>query len=466
MFKLFQLIAVLISLPTIVACNSGSDDSEDNSYAYFKFYNASPNANVHQIFLEKIDDEDDEGEVSYGLVDYADASASYWLENDSYYLTIKRNEFDQNNEQIEVISSEITLNQDLMSLYIMTGDAAEPELTEFSYDTSSLDTLKEEDDENGTDRFELYLTNLSTTYGTLDVYFSSDQETFEQAQALTTLDYKTLSEQHILAQDIYKIYLTLPGSSEVIFESTPIEVSFSDTFIFSIRDDISASGLAIDKIFSSSAVFSYIQQDSQANIQFYQSDDKYTGTDIYLDSNPTPIIESLPADSLSLNQQITSQTYTITTQDSSQQQAVIIGNLLVNLDVGESKILLFYTDSEQLAQSLIFEQQTRLLAFDNQVRVVNIGQKDMDIDIYFVAAGETLGNTERFIKSIDYAEHRTTTVLTQEYQLFVTTTDDNGNLRSLYESEPVELAANVNYLLVIEPSEHSFSGFVLNIIEE
>ena len=58
------------------------------------------------------------------------------------------------------------------------------------------------------------------------------------------------------------------------------------------------------------------------------------------------------------------------------------------------------------------------------------------------------------------------TLLNQSYRIFVTTEDDNGNLRSLYESEAMTLNDNKNYLMILETDETTFSGYKLVIIEE
>ena len=163
---------------------------------------------------------------------------------------------------------------------------------------------------------------------------------------------------------------------------------------------------------------------------------------------------------------IDNNTYTVITTIAGQPDQINLRNLVLSIEEDDSKILMLYADSLDEHQGLLFEQQTRELAYENSVRVINIGKEEQEIDIYFLAVDETLSTTEKYLRLIDYAETKDITLLNQSYRIFVTTEDDNGNLRSLYESEAMILNDNKNYLMILEPDETSFSGYKLVIIEE
>jgi len=239
------------------------------------------------------------------------------------------------------------------------------------------------------------------------------------------------------------------------------------TYILAVRDDSGIRGIAIDKISNSSIVYSYADEETGAQLRFYQSHAKAENIDIYLDDMTTePALINLASGSLSDNISLDSNTYTVTTTDTAQPEDINLANLLLSIDEDDSKIMLLYPDTDDVHQGLVVEQQTRKLAFENKVRLINIGAEDQTIDVYFVKADETLNTTERYVKLLDYSEHKEITLLNQQYQIFVTTEDDNENLRSLYESEPLTLSTNENYLMIFEPDETSYSGFRLFIVEE
>jgi len=314
---------------------------------------------------------------------------------------------------------------------------------------------------------ELYVANFSTAYAALDIYISKDDESYEQAQQITSLAYKSFSDLQIMDQESYIVYLTEPGSDEVVFESSAIGLDYMQTYILAVRDDSGIRGVAIDKISNSSIVYAYADEETGARLRFYQSNNSPDNVDVYLNGiNNSPTLTNFQSGILSENISLVSDTYTVTTTEAANSANVNLANLILGIDEDDSKIVLLYPDSENTYQGLVVEQQTRRLAFENKITLVNLGVMEQNIDIYFIAADETLNSTERYAKLIDYSDSAEITLLNQQYQIFVTTEDDNENLRSLFESESMTLEANENYLMILEPDANSFSGYSLQIVKQ
>lgn len=342
----------------------------------------------------------------------------------------------------------------------MLGDIVAPELIEFSYDTDSIDNL--EDDE-----FELYITNLSTQYSVVDVYIATEDEELSDAIHIGALNYKEFSTLQVYEQDSYKVYLTEMGTQTVLFESPAISFPYLQTYILSIRDDAGIKGVAIDRLSSSSIVYSYKDEDTEAQARFYQSTNTSGDVDIFIDDvNGTPTLDDFSPGILSENIPLDSDVYTISTTASDDNEQINVKNLVLNLEQDESKMVVLYTDIDNNHQGLIFDQQNRNLAYENLVRVVNLGEDEQDVNVYFIENNKTLSTTENQLSLIEYADTKSLTLATQEYQIMITTEDNNGNIYSLYESETISFTSNTNYLMVLEKDDSRFSGYNLIILEE
>lgn len=459
MFNIYKVLAIIMLIMAASACSSSEDS--DTGTSYFRFYNASLNAGVHEIFLSPTD-EIEEDPFSIGRIDFADASSIVAVEVDTYDLTIMRDDSNNVDEQLTVLSSQVNLDESNISVNIMVGDAEQPELIEFKYDITSIDDLDIDDEQ-----FEIYFANLLTDSAQLDIYMSTEEETFADAQLISSLQYKEFSTMQIMGQDTYIIYITNAGSTDVIFESKPIALTFMQTFILTIRDDAGVRGMAIDRLTDSTVVYSYVDELTEAEIRFYKSNNTTDNIDVYLGTTfDEPFIRNLSSGLLTDNIVIENDTYTLTTTVTDQVENINLRNLVLSLEEDDSKIVLLYPDSNNEHQGLIFDQQTRILAYENQIRVINIGEIDQDIDIYFIKNDETISTAEDSLRSIDYSETNDITILTQEFRIFVTAEDDNDNLRSLFESQSMTLEVNKNYLMILERDDETFSGYNLVIIEE
>jgi hypothetical protein len=457
---MIKLFTTLTLLSLIISCGSDSESEEESMTTYLKFYNASLNAGIHQVYVATTDDIDNS--ASIGSINFADVSSTIALTSDSYEINIKRDGLDVDDEQITVFTTQNILTESSLLMQIMIGDATEPELIEFSYDTSTLGELDADDL-----LLELYIGNLSTQYAELDVYVATESENFSEATLLTTLSYKNFSELQLLSQDVYNVYVTQAGSSEIVYEASAIDLSSAQTFILSIRDDSGNRGMAIDRITNSSVVYSYTDEEADAEIRIYNANIATDNIDVYFDDvDNEPFVTNLSPGELTLSTPIDRDIYTISSTISGTTDQFKLRNLVMSIEQDDSKVLFIYPDVNNQSQGLIFDQQTRKLAFENNVRVINIGQEEQDIAVYFIVEGESIETSLKNLQLIEYTESKTITLVNQEFRIYVMTEDENANLRSLYESELMTLSSNTNYLMVLEPDDNEFSGYQLSITEE
>lgn len=456
MSPLIRSLLTIFAIFMLNACDSSSDSSDsETDTTYFKIYNASPNASTSYIYLD---------EDYMGSLNFASSFANYALNDGDYELSISR--LDENGEALEILAEDMTLRNDFMSFYMLVGDYTSPELVLFEYDTTTAEDLRLEEDEEGDEQFELYLTHLSADSPTFDIYLGPSDGEFNDATLAASLAYKQVSELKTMIQDDYRLYLTETGSSEVLFTSTEISLDFLDTFILAIRDNFGPSELAVDRISGFSAVVSHLNEDSAGEIQFYQSDNSIDSLDIYTDVNTQPILTAISADTLSDKISLDKGAYSFSMTSTNNSQDIILKNLLLNINQGDVKTMILYRDADAQLQGISFDKQARPLAYESAITVVNLAHEFEDIDVFFVASDENLDTAGNVIRKLEFANNSKINLLQQEYQIFITHELDNGSQQLLYQSAPVTLNANLNYFFIIEPDENEFSGYRLNIIEE
>ena len=260
----YFLILSLIFL--LSACGSSDDDDDDEGFV--RLYNASENAPALFLSVEEDEDEDFDDEIEFTLlgVDYADATSRTGIPSGEYTVEIAwQDEDSTDREDLRVIFSDrVFVETDKTLFYVVDGDFTDPSISVFS-----IDLVDDEDDESD-DLFNLQALNLSENYTQLDLWLSEEDETFEQAELIATLNADSLLENQKLAQDDYIAYLTLPGEEDPIFASSEIDYGFASQYLLIVRDNetIAATPLAIDSL-TNGQVTNYNPEESQARIRFY-----------------------------------------------------------------------------------------------------------------------------------------------------------------------------------------------------
>ncbi len=78
---------------------------------------------------------------------------------------------------------------------------------------------------------------------------------------------------------------------------------------------------------------------------------------------------------------------------------------------------------------------------------------------------ETIESTNVFLKRIDFTDSRSITLTSGMYKLYLTSTDSvSGAVTILFQSESVDFDSSVDFMLIAEPDETTFSGFTLNML--
>ena len=110
-----------------------------------------------------------------------------------------------------------------------------------------------------------------------DFYLAEDGDPFEAANYLGTVSYQELSEMTFWDPDDdsddfdsgeYTIYLTEPGSTDVVFESQTLDFTYDTEYVLAIRDISGAiqAGMSVDTILNSSYVTNVTDVDADGDL--------------------------------------------------------------------------------------------------------------------------------------------------------------------------------------------------------
>ena len=261
--------SISLLILSLSGCGSGSDD---DSTGYIKFYNAAANAPAIYMTVDENldDDDDDEVEQTYSAVAYGNVSATNSLDRGNYYVELAYQVDDsaKREDLTLVYQQQLGINNERITFVVLTGDVRSPEV--LSFDIPVVDDDGDADD----DLFNVRLLNLSanSNYSSLDLYMSKDNETFNEAKLVSTLNAQDLSDNIKLAQDDYIYYITLAGGTEVLYRSDEVSYATVNQYIIAIRDNagVGSSPFTIDSI-GTNGITRLDDIDSEAQFTFYNA---------------------------------------------------------------------------------------------------------------------------------------------------------------------------------------------------
>jgi hypothetical protein len=261
-----MVVILSVSMVVLSACSGGDDDE---NIGYVKFYNASPNApGVFLTVDENLDDDDDDDEieVTYSSVEYTEVSGNNALDTDTYFIELAwQDEESSDRSDLEIIYEDsVKILSDEINFIALTGDVRNPEVLRFN-----IDVIDDDDDD---DLFNIRLLNINEDIPSVDLYASKDNETFNEAELVGTVNYQTLSENMKLDQDQYIFYITLPGSTDVIYTSVDVSYSVVSQYIIVLRDNtgVGSSDFTIDSI-GTNGITELQDVHSEAEFGFYNA---------------------------------------------------------------------------------------------------------------------------------------------------------------------------------------------------
>ncbi|WJG10151.1 DUF4397 domain-containing protein [Aliiglaciecola sp. LCG003] len=449
----FALMGIVLATG-LTACSSSDDGNQEFSSAYIQFYNGSANSALTTM-------RGTEKSTIRGSSSYGDSTSLIGV--DGGFTEIEFFRTDSDDQEVILETRDVDIPNGQKTLVVMTGDFASPTFNEYRFTREEL-----------SDHFRLFAMSVVADQSSYDLYMSESGAPFEQANLLATVNYEGFEEMEYWAPDevddfnegSYTIYLTEPGSTDVIFESNTITFQFATEYVLIIRGSSGAlqSGVEVDLVLNSSTVSNYDDVDASAQYRIYNSLDN-DGITVSLNGNgdTNPSVD-LAANSKTDFTEVQFGDYRLTATSNSD-ATLNFNNRLVTLSQGASKAILIYQNENDALTSLSFNESTQPQVYDKQVVAANLVSDFTDVDLYFVRKDETIESAQYLISSIDFGESKTVTLPSDFYEL-VAVFDDNEDTQVLLD-RTVLLGLNeeINYIITIEESLDSPTGYKISLLK-
>ncbi len=481
----------LFSLLILTGCGSDSSSSSDSS-GYINFYNTSANSpDIYFTLDEDLDeDDDDEHEITYHSVGYAQSSGIYEVPKNEYFFELAWQDGDSSDrDDLAIVhESSIEIKDDMINFVVMDGDVSAPTIRH--YDVEIIDDEEDDDD----DLFNVQILNMRANDQGLDLYMSEDDETFNEAQLVGAFHYAELSDNMKFEQDSYVFYITEPGSDEVIYQSQDIDFPYSSQYILSLRySDDEHSGIIMDKI-SLASLASYPDSQADANFKVFNAIKQhellpdYNGTiNFNLNSSQDLVFkESIMMGDFSEMFNIEKGDYSIYLTD--QSETPILQNHLLTLNENSNKSVFLYLNEENVdhdgdgdvdedgdgyvdeieitINSLVVENSINQGIYDHQVRVINLVDHDdfNVVTVYFVRNDELIETTP-LQATTSFANSSTIDLLNNTYQVFALTTIDSSDV--ILGSMELTLDENSGEkFILLQEDTSSLTGYSLTLLDQ
>lgn len=448
--SIFLVVFVLLG---ITACGGSDSTESDYEFAYIQFYNASPNgANVE---MREVDGD------SFGFAQFGDTTSMYSMESGTLELEFIRTDADDQEVYIDTYS--VTLKTGYKTLVIMSGDFANPIITEYSYERETLE-----------DHFRLFGLSVTADNSAYDFYLSESGDPFEAANLLGTVTTDGMIEFEYWDKDDdsddfdqgeYTLYLTQPGTSDVVFESQTLNFVYATEYVLTLRDVSGAiqDGLIVDTILNSSSVTALTDVEADAQYRIYNATDIGTPLTVTFGGNTDEddVSFTLGEGEISAFSAIRYGDYRVTVSDSSG-EALSLNNKLITLNQGESKAILVYEKDGQLGAATFVESGLPQ-AYDKTVNFINLVSDFDDVDFYLVRNDETIDTAEYDVQNLTFAESADEVLPADYYEVIAVYEDDNNEQVLLDRTALHGFVEDKNYIVTVEPA-NTPTGYEINIL--
>ena len=480
----------------LIACSS----DDESGTGMVKFYNASPNSPA--VFMTIDDDlnssDTDDVEVTVSAIRYGSVTGSVELNNGEYFIELAWQDSDSyDREDLAVIYEDTVKAQtDSTTLVVLSEDIETPRV--FMYNIPVLSEEEQEDD-NDNDLFNLRLLNMASEseIPSVDVYISKSNETFNEAELLTTVDYSDLSANLKLSQDDYTIYLTEAGQNSVLFTSEELSYSSATQYLLSIRNNQGAgeSPFVLDWMANSSIVYQYNDKNAQSQFKIYNGIETHEQLPNYqtnIDVSLTGLKEKfdltqLPYGGMSTTMTAPNGDYSVDIV-STEQQSQLQTNHLLTLPENIKRTLFLYLEevpvdedndgnvdedgdgiideTEVHIRSLQVTNSLRDSIYDHQITAVNLIDNDdfNSITLYYVRNDEVI-ETAEYSQYTTFGSERTLTLLNNTYTVYAVARE--GSSEVILATDTLTLDEESGELMVVlDENDNSGSGYAMTFMQQ
>jgi hypothetical protein len=439
---------------TLLGCSSGSDSvSEDYPDAYLQFYNGAPNSPSVQMYAEN---------EWLGTSSFGDATSLFSMDSGETELELYWEDADGQDSLIDTAT--IEMKNGHKTLLFMSGDFDSPDVTSLQFQRSALD-----------DEFYLYAGSLigESNY---DLYISQEGATFEQAHFISNLNYLNFEQAQYweagednfaFPEEEYVIYLTEPGSENVVFQSQSIDFAYATDYTLVVRTTTGANenNLVVDIILNSTNITANQDVNATSQVRIYNALSAEQVLDVQLIASEEQRLDlQIQGGDVTDYETVTFGDYQVTGKVQGQEH-VSFDNRLLTLNQGISKSLVVFLNDQQQLTAIEMEDSTLPQNFEHEINVANLVSEFNDVDIYFVRDDETKETARYKMTGLDYAESRSVNIPNDYYSIVAVYEDALGIESLLFRSEIVDFTHEDIVMLTIEKDIDSGMGYRVRVIQ-
>ena len=433
----------------ISACGGSDDNEKSEKYdkPYLQFYNGSADSGAVYVTV-------DEGN-NVGSAVYGDATSVVSLEQSDVQLSFSQQASDGSSEIIGELSTNIGSGKKL--LVVLSGDTTAANFSAYPIERTEL-----------VSRFRLFATSVLSTGQDYDLYLAQSGDTFADAHLLSSVSEGALTQfeswqaedSRSFSQGDYHVYLTLPGEDTPVFESADITFQYATEYTFIIRSSAGAikNNLELDLVINSSSVNTYAAIDQAAQFRIYNSlNDTEVSVDIVGAQDEQRAL-TLAANDVSEFDAIAHGDYQLTGK-APDDESFAFSNQLLSLTQGRSKAIVLYENAEQTLDALTFEESHLPQNVEHDVQVVNVTLDYSALDVFFVRQNETIATAKYRAQNLEFEHSARLTVKSGQYEIVIVHNQEDDTQLLLTRSPMLNINQNENYIVSIETSMSSPSGY-------
>tara|TARA_R110002167_G_scaffold91458_1_gene246008 strand:- start:51447 stop:52934 length:1488 start_codon:yes stop_codon:yes gene_type:complete len=475
--------SVLITLTTLLTLTGCGSSSPEEGVGYFQVYNASSTAPKISLTVDQLANAD-YIKKTHSSVNFTKVSSRFEYTNADYDIELTWQ--DDNYDLNIVYGSQVSLNIDQLKFVVLAGDIKTP-------DVQLYDIPIRSEAEVTTDvanlEFNVRVLNVHSESSNLDLYFSKDNESFNEAQLLTQSSYAQLTDNQKIAQGSYIFYLTSAGSTEVLYNSKEISFPYSAEYILAIRQNQGAgnSPFVID-IITTSSVTEYADANSEAAYRIYNGiiehellPNYHSLVDLHVDGiDESAEVSSLAFSHFSDKVQTNFGDYSLTLLASGD-NSPIIKNHLMTLSENSNKTIFFYLTQDNVdldgdgdvdedgdgyvdeikitINSLVVNNSQSESVYTHQINVVNLIDSDdfSFANVYFVRSNEIIDTAEKYL-TVPYISPKAITLNNNSYRVYIII-NINSSEHIIGSEELILNEGSKDQFLMLETDNYSPTGY-------
>ena len=448
---------VLSAASLLAACGGSSDDSTNSGY--FKFYNASSNSPAIYTAL---------GEADYPGVGFGNSTYLYELGLDDYDLELS---WQQSSDDFHTfVEHTLEIKKDQIALWVLAGDIDNPQVLSFEFEDEEIDSDEEQ--------FGARVLNVHGNEAPVEVYMSRSDQSFNEAQLVSSANYAQLSNLHFWDLDSYQFYITAPNSDEVLYQSEEITFSYTSHYVFVVRENIGPGGsdYVFDVLNKTGGVVSYDDKDSSAQIRFYNGLSQHNLLPQFEDqievglvgNNDELNIDALAKGYFSEAMPIEFGDYALDITAVGDQDPFADNYLLSMAPNTDTTVFVYHReeevedeDTDELETELYVnvvavENSQRVSLYDHQIKVINLVDDFSRLSVYFVRNNETI-ETASYQLDTTSASPRTVTLPNNSYDVSVLGQENQSDLLLAFDQISLDADSGDLFMVIEEDGQGGYS---------